>query len=289
MIARRHDRFGASIGEDIVTMGKSGVRLAGIALTIATGAALLGSAGTAVASDSASATDVVDSGGALTDADAGIAPPEPSSAQIAADAGLDATAAKTLASRMASDPGKPLSWSLTPPNASGKRSAAASASDLVVARATDEDIPFAGWAACGARDDRFKVVHDYRRLTFHGRQERTYARLYCGLYERDGSTAAFGYRHIKDRHAGDWQRKADYIGRNWRDLAGWAMSYTFREPNQVYIQPTRFCYQRKFFLYYGDTKVSEMRAVMYLGETAVRVITAIPTNSGTCNGTKIYP
>lgn len=67
------------------------------------------------------------------------------------------------------------------------------------------------------------------------------------------------------------------------------MSYTFREPGAVYIQPTRFCYQRKFYLYYGDTKVSEMRAIMYLGETDVRIMTAYPVNTATCNGTKIWP
>lgn len=269
-------------------MAHSTRRVAAIMATIAGVALLLTHPGVAAASDAATATDLVDERPALTDGDAGIAPPEPSGAQISTDAGLDAAALKVLAREEAAAPGQTLSWSLTPPNADGKRTGGAATSDFV-AKATDEGIPYAGWAACGARDGRFKVVHDYRRLTFHGRQERTYARLYCGLYERDGSTAAFGYRHIKDRHSGDWQRKADYIRRNWRDLAGWAMSYTFREPNAVFIQPTRFCYQRKFYLYYGDTKVSEMRAVMYLGETAVRVITAYPTNSGTCNGTKIYP
>lgn len=229
----------------------------------------------------------VDPNGATTDPDSG-PPPEPAAEEETADAAADAASRDKLARQKAARPGGQLTWSMDAPDKTGKRAGARNSTDLA-ALATDEGIPYAGWAACGVFDDRFKVVHDYTRLTVHWRQERTYARLYCGLYEADGSTSAFGYRHIKDRHAGDWQRKADYIQRNWRDLAGWAMTYTFRDPGAIFIQPTRFCYQRKFYLYYGDTKVSEMRAVMYLGETGVRIMTAYPTNSGTCNGTKIWP
>lgn len=188
------------------------------------------------------------------------------------------------------EPGAVYEWSTEAPGPDKKRRSTNSSkeSTLSAAAVTDEGIPYAGWAACGAFDDRFKVVHDYARLTVHPRQERTYARLYCGLFEDDGATTRFGYRHILDRHSGDWQNKANYINRNWRDLAGWAMDYTFKDPGAIYIQPERFCYQRMFYLYYGNTQVSTMRAIMYLGETGVRIMTAFPVNSATCNGTKIW-
>lgn len=183
-------------------------------------------------------------------------------------------------------PGGDYEWSIEAPGTNNKRSDKNAHTDL--SAAGTEGIPYAGWAACGVFDNRFKVVHDYRRKYVHNRQERKYTRLYCGLRDKDGSTNRFGYRHIKDKHLNHWARKSSYINRNWRDLAGWAMKYTSKNPNAVFVQSKRFCYQRKFYLYYGNTKVSEMRAVIYLGKTGVRIMTAYPTNKGTCNGTKIW-
>lgn len=179
-------------------------------------------------------------------------------------------------------------WSLQAPGANGLRSETNATTDLSVP-ATSDNIPYAGWAACGVRDSRYKVVHDYRRRFVNGRQARTYTRLYCGLYERDGSESRFGYRHIKDRHAGDWQRKADYIRRNWRDLAGWTMMHTFRDPGAAFMTNERFCYQRMFYLYHGKTQVSRMRAIYYLGVTGVRIMTGFPTNAGQCHGVRVFP
>ncbi len=34
----------------------------------------------------------------------------------------------------------------------------------------------------------------------------------------------------------------------------------------------RFCYQRKFYLYYGDTVVEKMRVYVYLGKTGMRIM-----------------
>lgn len=142
---------------------------------------------------------------------------------------------------------------------------------------------YAGWRACGFRDSRFKVVHDYTRYSYyHPRMVGLRARLYCGLFERDGSTSVFGYRHILDRHAGDWANKSAYIQRNWRDLAGWTLMWTLRDPDVVYESTPgrRFCFERTFYLADGGGRVlSTLRTATYLGETGVRVMTHFPTRS----------
>ena len=213
---------------------------------------------------------------------------DPAGAQTDGNSGASPTPTNDPPSSFTPRAGAIYEWSLQAPGPDGKRASLDDPTDLERPSSLDEGIPYAGWAACGFRDDRYKVVHDYSRRTVQWRQARTYARLYCGLFEDDLPEHAFGYRHILAGHAGDWQRKADYINRNWRDLAGWAMYHTFRTPGAVYLQPTRYCYQRRFYLYYGDTQVSTMRAIMYLGETGVRIMTAYPVNTAICNGTWIW-
>lgn len=143
---------------------------------------------------------------------------------------------------------------------------------------TDEDIPCAGWRACGVSDSRYKHARDYVRIRIHSRMVGSIGRLYCGRYDSvPGGELTFGYRHIKQRHTRDFALKSQWISRNWRDLAGWTINWTLRDPD-VAGDPTprRFCYQRKFYLYYGDTLVAKMRTYVYLGKTGMRIMTAFP-------------
>lgn len=153
------------------------------------------------------------------------------------------------------------------------------------------EIPWSGWAACGAMDSKYKVVHDYDRDTLDSRMQRTYVRLYCGRYDKSATESRFGYRHIKDRHAGDWSNYSWAMGRQWQDLVGWMMDWVAYDPDLVSRWDTppfsreRFCYQRKFLYVIDDETVWKVRAVMLTGRTAVRILTFFPNSasgSGYC-------
>lgn len=149
-------------------------------------------------------------------------------------------------------------------------------------------IPGANWPWCGTFDDKFKFMKDYTRLRVSTKLNGTYARLYCGLAQNEGTTSAFEYRHIKLKST-DWSNKSACINRHWHDLAAWSISHALRDPDRVTAQTNRFCYQRKFFLVDSSGEVvSTMIAQVALGETGVRIMTAFPRNSGGCSGDEIY-
>ncbi|MGL5809406.1 MAG: hypothetical protein ACRCYQ_05635 [Nocardioides sp.] len=156
-------------------------------------------------------------------------------------------------------------------------------------------IPWSRWAACGGFDSRYKVVRDYQRNAYHQRMKRRYARLYCGRRDSVEGESTFGYRHIKDRHSGEWQAKAAAMGRGWQDLAGWMMDWVTYDPDLIVnSSPKRFCYQRKFVYVVDGRTILKTRAVMLLGKTGVRIITFFPnkaTGSGFCSGKGpvVYP
>ncbi|MCW3493100.1 hypothetical protein [Microbacterium sp. SSM24] len=150
-------------------------------------------------------------------------------------------------------------------------------------------IPSAGWPGCGVFDDKFRVMKDYTRLRARSTMSGTYARLYCGIPTTEGSTSAFGYRHMKLGHELDWKNKAAYINRHWHDLAAWAISFTVKDPDRATAQTARYCYQRKFWLAdQNGTIRSTMIVQVALGETGVRIMTAFPRNTGGCSGTQIW-
>lgn len=153
-----------------------------------------------------------------------------------------------------------------------------------------EGIPYAGWRACGARDDRFKTVKDYPRAdTYHPRMLRTYARFYCGQFEDTEDAHTFGYRKQLLEHARDWSNKSVYIRRNWRDLAGFAAEWSFFQPDIVTIpNDTRFCFARRFYLVNNKTGavVSKMWTRWYVGRTGVRIMNGFPNNI--TNGNRHY-
>lgn len=146
---------------------------------------------------------------------------------------------------------------------------------------TGPHIPYSGWAGCGVFDNKYKVVRDYGRYPFHPRMQRSYARLYCGIYKHEGNLGLFGFRHIKLRHLRDFQGWSWLIGRQWQDLAGWMMKWTLDVPDKATVaSANRFCYQRRFFLMYGARDPKRVRVVMWLGETGVRIMSFAPTNPG---------
>jgi hypothetical protein len=162
-----------------------------------------------------------------------------------------------------------------------------------------DEIPWSHWAACGAFDGNYKVVRDYPRTTLDARMERSYARLYCGRVDSVEGESTFGYRHIKDRHAGEWTVKAAAMGRGWQDLVAWMIDWVTYDPDKVtkWSEPTyadRFCYQRKFVFLVDDEVVWKTRAIMLTGRTGVRIMTFFPNNSsgtGFCanKGVVVYP
>ena len=182
-------------------------------------------------------------------------------------------------------PASELVWlTSAPPKGNGASSGA-----IAPLSTANSGIPSAGWPGCGLFDDKFKVMKDYTRLRVSTKMSGTYGRLYCGIPTNEGSTSAFGYRHIKYGHETDWSNKAAYINRHWHDLAAWAISYTLRDPDRATEQTARFCFQRKFWLAdQNGTVRSTMIVQVALGETGVRIMTAFPRNTGGCSGTQLY-
>lgn len=92
--------------------------------------------------------------------------------------------------------------------------------------ATAASIP---WAACGAGDSKYKLVKDYSRQMMSGVSGAS-AHLRCGTAEN------WSYRHIKYRHASQWQAKANYIVQDWRSFTDWSMRQTLSKPCSKYRQ-----------------------------------------------------
>jgi hypothetical protein len=76
------------------------------------------------------------------------------------------------------------------------------------------------WGACGIWTPETKLVTKYHV------KRHTYYYLRCG-------NARYGYRHILDRHRGDFQRLAFGTHQNWRDIADLAMASISRDPDRA--------------------------------------------------------
>jgi hypothetical protein len=76
------------------------------------------------------------------------------------------------------------------------------------------------WAACGWRDPDDKLVRLFQRD-----RRRDFA-LRCG-------DAGWGYRHILDRHRGDFERMAAGTFQNWRDVADLSLAALSSDPDVV--------------------------------------------------------
>jgi hypothetical protein len=153
-----------------------------------------------------------------------------------------------------------------------------------VADVDGSSLPSAGWRACGIWDSRYQLVKSYYRYNVHPRMNALAANLRCGMKDNDPPESAFGFKHILDRHSDEWAALAARIGRNWRDLAGWTLDGTLARPSKVQNQSSiRFCYSKRFFYKIDGEVVDSWYARVYLGETAVRVMTLFPSRNP-CRG-----
>lgn len=162
----------------------------------------------------------------------------------------------------------------------------ASGGSTSLAQVAADEIPFNGWSACGNFDGRSHLVKAYDRLKWHDRMVGTYASLRCGIAERDGTTSAYGFRHIEFRHGpptaqgSKWSTLSAKIGREWRDLAAWALDATADDPDTVVkAGDKRFCMDRMFGFGVDDEITERWRAVLILGKTGRRIMNLIPAKS----------
>lgn len=82
------------------------------------------------------------------------------------------------------------------------------------------------WAACGTSAPADKVVRVFAQQPPPGALPRP-ATLLCG-------NDRFGYRHVKLRHAADWEALGFSVGDNWRGIADFAISQTLAVPQPGY-------------------------------------------------------
>lgn len=105
----------------------------------------------------------------------------------------------------------------------------------------------------------------------------------CGLREDDGNQTRFGYRHVFDEHEDDYFNLSWSIGRNWRDMADFAMHWTLKDPDLLTSTgPTRFCYERRLALILEDNTLRKFTNVVILGQTGRRIMTAFPGYQNYC-------
>jgi hypothetical protein len=148
-------------------------------------------------------------------------------------------------------------------------------------------ISAANWRPCGYKDKE-KLVREYIRVraTSGGHKTSgTVADLRCG-------NDNYGYFHILDGHATDWQNQTYGTTTNWRDLADWATSWVLQDPDHKVFVPKnkkkgyktdRWCYNRIVFLKNKKTGqvIKKKNVFVIMGETGVRIITSYPRD-GIC-------
>lgn len=136
------------------------------------------------------------------------------------------------------------------------------------------------WAACGAYDSKTKLVKDYSRQAISGVSGRT-AHLKCG------TQTYWGYRHIKYRHASNWQAKAALVGGEWRSFTDWALRNTFTYPCLKYRQTSNDTLQYVKNIYLKDRYgrvINKFAARASVARVTQNIITAYPQPplSSTC-------
>jgi hypothetical protein len=143
-------------------------------------------------------------------------------------------------------------------------------------------IPDTVYAACGINDSSTKLVTDQ---FYHGMELPPMTHLYSTL--RCG-TDRWGFNHIRDNHASQYQDKANLINRNWRDLFDWTTRIALEDPDRTTWQHDNdaWCYDREF-------KFENLKTGEVLMKTRVRVVvnsdgdrirTAWPTSKSRCTG-----
>ena len=200
------------------------------------------------------------------------------------DAGEEADWADDGPEATATDPSEPnedLYYSTT----SG--SGTASSSSVMRSSSPGTYVSPANWAPCGYKDKN-KLVREYIRVRAQSGKHKmsgTVADLRCG-------DSNYGYFHILDGHATDWQNQTYGTTTNWRDLADWAIKWTLQDADsQVFVpknpkknyKTDRWCFNRIVYLKNKKTGqvVKKKNVFVIMGETGVRIITAYPRD-GVC-------
>lgn len=138
-----------------------------------------------------------------------------------------------------------------------------------------------GWwdGQCGSNSstsNRYSIVKTYSRAVGTSRMKGTTVKMYCGRHPAGDGEDAFGLRHVRAGHKGDFQELASYEGRNWGNWMHWALGYVFSDPDRRTEQSaTRFCYERIFYFKNGNETIKR-RVVAVLGKTGVRIMTTFP-------------
>lgn len=109
------------------------------------------------------------------------------------------------------------------------------------------------------------------RLSFSGR-----VALTCG-------NDNYGYKHIKVRHAKDWQLKITKYGGHgsWDNFMSYATAQALSHPSAVRNHGAgKYCYTTPIEIYQGRNLVNTFYPVVIVSTTSHRIITSYPTSKG---------
>lgn len=98
------------------------------------------------------------------------------------------------------------------------------------------------------------------------------SRMRCG-------SSGWGLRHIEQRHAGDWQAKANYVGASWEDFADFAIEQTLAAPSSISYRTGNdtWAYRAPIQIrdYYGNV-IHQFTARVVVADDSKNIITAFP-------------
>lgn len=143
--------------------------------------------------------------------------------------------------------------------------------------------PATNWRGCGLFDSQDQFVAEYTRLRVSTSRmpAGSVATLRCG-------NDTYGYRHIQKGKQTAWTNMGNLVGGvPWRDLAGWSIAWSLRDPDKASFGDNKFCFSRIVYIYDSKGKLRGSKHVRtILGETGQRIITAYPADAQ-CGGTNL--
>lgn len=86
---------------------------------------------------------------------------------------------------------------------------------------------------CGSNSstaNKFDVLKQYNRPKVQKRIEGSKSKMYCGTSVSTQSESAFGLRHIRAKHKGQFANLAALEGRDWGNFMHWSVSWVISEP-----------------------------------------------------------
>ncbi|GIJ03976.1 hypothetical protein Sya03_33280 [Spirilliplanes yamanashiensis] len=138
------------------------------------------------------------------------------------------------------------------------------------------------WAACGVFTDNHKLVRAFSRKAMHttagapGYVGAGTSNLKCG-------SEKWGYRHLL-KHRGEWEKNAKIEGKNWRDLADFAIAVVLSDPDVVSYRRSNdtYCFSREIYLI--DKRTGRVAATkkpkVAIAAVSKNIITAYIPNTG---------